>query len=191
MTDIHDDGVLELPMTDQGRQIVVKIRRATARIGMHAIHWIQPLGGTNALTAFLASHGEGIHHVAFDLPTPARFDLELRTLAAAGVGVAQEGTFNTPAGPARFAYLDTATAGGIAVELLYNPATVNSPASGRVDQRGSIQSHHPVRVRRSRHQGGQRLLGPCRAWRVHVQPERLARSRLSRSTRPIRDAAWL
>ena len=128
VTDIHDDGVLELPTTDQGRQIVVKIRRATARIGMHAIHWIQPLGGTNALTAFLASHGEGIHHVAFNLPTPARFDQELRTLAAAGVGVAQEGTLNTPAGPARFAYLDTATAGGITVELLHNPATVNSPA---------------------------------------------------------------
>jgi catechol 2,3-dioxygenase-like lactoylglutathione lyase family enzyme len=124
VSSIQNAGVLDIPMTQQGKQGIVKVRRATAQLGSQAIHWIQPLGGgPDVFTSFLASHGEGVHHIAFDVPSGERFDEEVRSLAAAGIGVAQEGTFPTPAGAARFAYLDTATAGGgITVELEHNPA---------------------------------------------------------------------
>jgi Glyoxalase/Bleomycin resistance protein/Dioxygenase superfamily len=121
VTSIQDATVLDIPMTQQGKQSIVKVRRATAQLGSQAIHWIQPLGGPDVFTSFLASHGEGVHHIAYDVPTGERFDEEVRSLAAAGIDVAQEGTFATPAGAARFAYLDTAT-GGITVELEHNPA---------------------------------------------------------------------
>jgi catechol 2,3-dioxygenase-like lactoylglutathione lyase family enzyme len=121
VTEIQDPRVLDIPMTVDGRAQVVKIRRATAQIGTQDIHWIQPLGQSDVFTAFLASHGDGVHHIAFEMPSPERLDEERRSFAASGVRVAQEGTFPTPIGTLRFAYLDTAAAGGITVELLHDP----------------------------------------------------------------------
>jgi methylmalonyl-CoA/ethylmalonyl-CoA epimerase len=121
VTDVQDARVLEIPMTQEGQRRVVKVRRATAQIGTQEIHWIQPLGDSDVFTAFLASHGDGVHHVAFEMPSRERLDEELRSLAAAGIRVAQEGTFRAPGGTIRFAYLDTARLGGITVELLHDP----------------------------------------------------------------------
>jgi catechol 2,3-dioxygenase-like lactoylglutathione lyase family enzyme len=127
VTDIQEAGALDLPMTEQGKRTTIRVRRATARIGTQAIHWIQPLGESNVFTSFLASHGEGVHHIAFDFPSRERLNEELRSLAAAGIRTAQEGTVSTPAGPAQFAYLETAElGGGIAVELEYNPTVLNA-----------------------------------------------------------------
>jgi catechol 2,3-dioxygenase-like lactoylglutathione lyase family enzyme len=137
VTNIQDAGVLEIPMVENGQQHAVKVRRATAQIGTQGIHWIQPLGGSNVFTAFLASHGEGVHHVAFHFPSRERFDEEVRSLAAAGIRVAQEGAIPTAAGLGRFAYLDTAReGGGIGVELEYNPAVTSGtpqPSSANED----------------------------------------------------------
>jgi catechol 2,3-dioxygenase-like lactoylglutathione lyase family enzyme len=135
VTSIQDAATLDIPMSHRGRSVVVKVRRAAAQIGAQAIHWIQPLGNADVFTDFLSSHGEGVHHIAFDVPSRERFDEELRALAAAGIGVAQQGTFPTPAGALRFAYLDTAAAGGgIIVELEHNPAAAASaPASNNED----------------------------------------------------------
>jgi catechol 2,3-dioxygenase-like lactoylglutathione lyase family enzyme len=132
VTDIHDDGVREAQSTYRGQPNTVRLRRVTARMGTHAIHWIQPLGGSNPLTEFLEAHGEGVHHIAFDVQSAARLDDEVKALSAAGAPVIQEGSVPTPAGPARFAYLDTASrGGGVAMELQYRPNAAAEPSSGR------------------------------------------------------------
>jgi catechol 2,3-dioxygenase-like lactoylglutathione lyase family enzyme len=130
VTGIQDPVVLEIPIAERGQTSGVRVRRATAQIGSLAIHWIQPLGASDVFTSFLASHGEGVHHIAFEVPSAERLDEELRSLQAAGLTVTHDGTFSTPAGPLRFAYLDTASSGGgITLELEYNPATARAPAA--------------------------------------------------------------
>jgi catechol 2,3-dioxygenase-like lactoylglutathione lyase family enzyme len=125
---IRDEGVLELPTKYQGAATTLRLRRATGRLGNHSIHWIQPLGGPNALTAYLETHGEGVHHVAFAVPSPDRFDEEVKSLTAAGARLVQDGALTTDAGPLRFAYFDTASrGGGITLELEYNPSSRNTP----------------------------------------------------------------
>ncbi len=133
VTGIQDAGTVEIPMTQRGEAGNVRVRRATAQIGSLAIHWIQPLGSSDVFTSFLTTHGEGVHHIAFEVPSSERLDEEVRSLAAAGIAPALEGGLSTPAGDVRFVYLDTATAGGgITVELEYNPATARASATPTV-----------------------------------------------------------
>jgi catechol 2,3-dioxygenase-like lactoylglutathione lyase family enzyme len=125
--DIRHLGEVEVPTTYRGQPSTLRMRRVMARIGTHTVHWIQPLGGSNALTSFLESHGEGVHHIAFTAPSLERFEEELASFSGAGVTVIQEGTSTTKAGVARFAYFDTARlGGGITLELEYNPERSSS-----------------------------------------------------------------
>jgi catechol 2,3-dioxygenase-like lactoylglutathione lyase family enzyme len=136
--DLHDDGVREVPVIDRGRSGTLRFRRVTARMGAHAIHWIQPLGGSDQLAEFLERHGEGVHHIAFAVPSGARLDEEVKALSAAGAPVVQEASASTAKGNARFVYLDTATrGGGIMTELEHDPGASAEPPS---DASASAQS---------------------------------------------------
>lgn len=114
--------VEELPVSFRGQPMTVRVRKIVAQLGTLAVQWIQPLGESGAYADFLRAHGEGVQHVAFSVPTSARFDEELASFGAQDVGVVQQGTWQGRAGTGRFAYLDTARqGGGMTMELEFNP----------------------------------------------------------------------
>jgi catechol 2,3-dioxygenase-like lactoylglutathione lyase family enzyme len=122
VTDVRGGGIEEFPVTYRGEATTVRMKSAFARFDNAEVQWIQPLGGRNAYTAFLESHGDGVQHVAYQVPSEAQLQKELASFAAAGVGTIQSGTWQTPRGTGRFAYLDTAAqGGGMTIALEYDP----------------------------------------------------------------------
>ena len=89
------------------------------RHGAVVYEWIRALKGPNVYDDFLAAHGEGVHHVAFDVDD---FDAALGAWKAAGFSVTQSGAWGEAGKPGsgRFAYIDAERAGGVAVELLWS-----------------------------------------------------------------------
>jgi methylmalonyl-CoA/ethylmalonyl-CoA epimerase len=78
---------------------------------------MEPVEGPSILEEYLAEHGEGIHHVAFDCmgkPWAER----LAAFASRGFGLTQSGTF---AGGNSFAFFDTQSATGTTFETYLIP----------------------------------------------------------------------
>jgi catechol 2,3-dioxygenase-like lactoylglutathione lyase family enzyme len=129
VTDIEDGGVHELPdVVYRGKPVTLRMRTASAHLGNARVHWIQPIGEGTAYSDFLASHGDGVHHVGYRVPTVASFERELAHFKQAGVDVVQGGTWKAAAGTGRFAYLDTAPqGGGLTIELEMDPDAPKAP----------------------------------------------------------------
>jgi catechol 2,3-dioxygenase-like lactoylglutathione lyase family enzyme len=87
------------------------------RHGAVGYEWIRSLSGPTVYDEFTAAHGEGLHHLAFEVP-----DLEpaLASWRDAGFEVVQSGAWGEAGKPGsgRYVYLDTSAAGGVYVELL-------------------------------------------------------------------------
>jgi len=78
--------------------------------------WIQSTQGPNVYEEYLKDHGEGLHHVAFNVPD---MDAAVRTLESKGAARSMWGGWDTPGGKGRFAYLNTDPHGGVTIELLW------------------------------------------------------------------------
>ncbi|GIU74507.1 MAG: hypothetical protein KatS3mg004_1594 [Bryobacteraceae bacterium] len=92
--------------------------------------WIQPLRGPNVYEDHLAKHGEGFHHLAFDVPD---MDAAIRRWESLGYPVTMSGSWGETgkAGSGRFAYVDAHAIGGADIELLWNyRAPAPPPAEG-------------------------------------------------------------
>ncbi len=89
------------------------------RHGTITWEWIEPLRGPTVYQEFLAKHGEGFHHFAFDVP-----DMDAATAAweKLGAKVTQSGSWGEKGKPGsgRFAYAETDSPGGVTVELLWS-----------------------------------------------------------------------
>ncbi len=79
--------------------------------------WIQSLAGPNVYEEYLGAHGEGFHHLAFEVTD---IDRAIEDLKSKGAPVSQSGGWESPKSKGRFAYLDTDPYGGVTVELLWN-----------------------------------------------------------------------
>jgi catechol 2,3-dioxygenase-like lactoylglutathione lyase family enzyme len=79
--------------------------------------WIQPLIGPSVYHEFLKKHGEGVHHLAFNVKD---MDEAVKLLEARGAPVSQSGGWDNPDSKGRFAYMDTEPYGGLTIELLWN-----------------------------------------------------------------------
>lgn len=119
----------------RGERVPVSLKIARTSIGGVGIEWIEPVGdGRNVYTEFLERHGDGVHHLAYAVPSAERLEEELRGFAAKGVGAVQRGSWQGQKGEGRFAYLDTAPrGGGLTFELVFDPdadgaAAAESPA---------------------------------------------------------------
>jgi methylmalonyl-CoA/ethylmalonyl-CoA epimerase len=90
------------------------------------IELIQPLTGTSVHSEWLAEHGAGLHHVAFDVPS---LTAATEAMAALGYAEIQSGTgFGTlGAGDGGYAYYDAAAALGIVVEAIEQPSKLPPP----------------------------------------------------------------
>jgi catechol 2,3-dioxygenase-like lactoylglutathione lyase family enzyme len=120
---IRRTGVMEFPeVTYRGRKTPLKLKMAFGDIGGVQIEWIQPVEGRSDYNRFLSAHGDGVHHLAYQMPSPAVMQQQIEYFKSRGVSVVQSGTWNGQKGEGRFVYLDTAPAGGgITLELIYNP----------------------------------------------------------------------
>lgn len=89
------------------------------RHGTVTWEWIQPLAGPTVYQEFLQAHGEGVHHLALDVPD---IDAAAKALEALGVPIVQSGAWGEKGKPGsgRFAYADTTPNGGVTIELLWS-----------------------------------------------------------------------
>ena len=89
------------------------------RHGTITWEWITPLAGPTVYQDFLDEHGEGFHHLAFDV---ADIDAVGEAWAALGYPIVQAGGWGEKGKPGsgRFAYADTTSIGGLTIELLWN-----------------------------------------------------------------------
>jgi len=94
------------------------------RLGWHrhgtvTWEWILPLAGPTVYEDFLDRYGEGVHHLAFDVPD---MDAAIGAWEAAGFPIVQSGSWGEKGQPGsgRFAYADTTGVGGVTIELLWN-----------------------------------------------------------------------
>jgi len=123
LRNIRRAGVMSFPdVTYRGKKTPLKLKMAFGDIGGVQIEWIQPVEGRSVYNEFLSAHGDGVHHLAYQMPSPAVMRQQIQYFKSRGVRVVQFGTWKGQKGEGRFAYLDTAPeGGGLTLELVYNP----------------------------------------------------------------------
>jgi methylmalonyl-CoA/ethylmalonyl-CoA epimerase len=82
-------------------------------MGGLSLELIEPVGGPSTWQEFLDKHGEGVHHIAFRIQG---MDQALAYLETKGQKLAQRGDYTG----GRYAYVDSAPALGVIIELLEN-----------------------------------------------------------------------
>jgi Glyoxalase/Bleomycin resistance protein/Dioxygenase superfamily len=89
------------------------------RHGTVTWEWIVPLKGPTVYQDFLDGHGEGFHHLGFDV---ADIDEVADAWTRLGHPIVQSGAWGKKGQPGsgRFAYADTTSIGGVTVELLWS-----------------------------------------------------------------------
>lgn len=103
----------------RGKPGTFGMRLGWQRHGNVPFEWIQPLAGPSTYHDYSAKHGEGFHHLAFNV---ADMDLAIKEWAAMGYDLTMAGAWGEKdkPGSGRFAYFDATRDGGIEVELLWN-----------------------------------------------------------------------
>jgi methylmalonyl-CoA/ethylmalonyl-CoA epimerase len=100
-----------------GKPTPFSLRVAFGALGGVLLELLEPLDDRSPHAEFLASHGEGMHHLAFLVPD---FDEQLAAVrGSSGAGAAElliDGT--GPGNPVRWAYVDAGAARGTVTELL-------------------------------------------------------------------------
>jgi catechol 2,3-dioxygenase-like lactoylglutathione lyase family enzyme len=87
------------------------------RKGDVVFEWIQSMIGPNVYDEYLQQHGEGLHHLGFNV---VDMDAAIARLHTRGLGVTMRGGWNVNGYEGRFAYLDAEQHGGVTIELLWN-----------------------------------------------------------------------
>jgi hypothetical protein len=95
------------------------MRLGWQRHGTVVYEWIQPLRGPSTYEDHLAHHGEGLHHIAFNVDD---MDEGNRLWDSFGFPVLMAGAWGKKAQPGsgRFAYHDAGGCCGVEIELLWN-----------------------------------------------------------------------
>ena len=101
---------LEESRTLRGKQGNFRMRLAFIETGPVQLEFIQPLEGESLFSEFLAEHGEGLHHILFEVDDPRAVaaGLDVKILQSGG-SVLRPGALWT--------YLDTQESLGCLVEL--------------------------------------------------------------------------
>jgi len=101
---------------------------ALYQLGDIEFELLQPFGGDSVLSDYLAAHGEGIHHIAFDT---GDFNGVREHFEAKGIALAQTGpTSRHPA--LRWAFFDTVKELGTTIEVF------NALEVARIEEKNSV-----------------------------------------------------
>jgi hypothetical protein len=116
---IRDFGEIDLSSEQyRGRPARGRLKVAGARLGSAQIRWLQPIGGENAYTDFLAQHGSGVFSLVHRVPTREALDAEVRRLEGLGVRVLERGGVEGTVGSLSYAYMDTEKDGKYVLGLI-------------------------------------------------------------------------
>jgi methylmalonyl-CoA/ethylmalonyl-CoA epimerase len=97
----------------RGKPTSAQAKLAFMPIGSVQLELIQPLGGDSTWQEFLDTHGEGVHHIAFEVKGT---DGVTRRLAEQKMDVVQQGYYEG----GMYTYVDGTSALGVILELLEN-----------------------------------------------------------------------
>jgi methylmalonyl-CoA/ethylmalonyl-CoA epimerase len=95
----------------RGQPTEGRAKLAFVRLKNITIELIEPVGGPSTWQEFLEQHGEGVHHIAFDVP---QVDEHVARFERAGGHVLQRGDFTG----GQYLYVDATPQLGVIVELL-------------------------------------------------------------------------
>lgn len=113
----------------------VRVKKSTGYIGGVRIDWVQPLDGGGPYKAFLDAHGPGVHHVGYQVPDEATLDRETAALSALAPGAVRSGHRKCACAPTRFAWVEGAGLGGVAIDIEVKVAPrIEVPAPGSNDE---------------------------------------------------------
>jgi catechol 2,3-dioxygenase-like lactoylglutathione lyase family enzyme len=112
---IHDFSVRVKDKTYRGKPADHHFKIALTYSGETQLELCQHVSGDTCYRDFLERKGEGLHHIAFFLDDPGRYDQALGELQRNGFPVLMSGRV----GALRFAYLDTEAAIGSLTEVVY------------------------------------------------------------------------
>lgn len=97
----------------RGKPSEARAKLAFFQLKNITIELIEPVGGPSTWREFLDQHGEGVHHLAFEVKG---MDEKLKLLAEWGIPLLQQGDYEG----GRYAYVDGARSLAIILELLEN-----------------------------------------------------------------------
>ncbi len=117
--------------TYRGKPAELRAKFVSFMMGSVSFELLQPLGEPGVWNDYLVQHGEGIHHVTFNVPRTAA---ATALFADHGYEVTQQGLFTGRGG--MYTYLDTEKAFGVTIELLeyYNGEPQPTPSSFPADK---------------------------------------------------------
>jgi len=104
----------EVHVIYQGKPSNARAKLAFLSAGQVQVELIQPLGGGSAWQQFLDEHGEGVHHIAFNVQNLAQAESEMKAL---GYDAIHSGRWDSDNGD--YVYFDSTKALGLVVELLH------------------------------------------------------------------------
>jgi len=120
--DVFGMDVLEIQITAPAEEAHTRFRGAPTpgraklaffQMGNVSLELIEPVGDPSTWREFLDEHGEGVHHIAFRIKG---MDHVLASLEEKDIPAVQRGDYTG----GRYAYVDSAPALGVIMELLEN-----------------------------------------------------------------------
>ena len=107
----------EVHLIYQGKPSNARAKLAFIRSGQVTVELIEPIGAGSAWKKFLDEHGEGVHHIAFNVQDLGRAESEMKAL---GYDQIHSGRWDSDNGD--YVYFDSTKALGLMVELLHSDA---------------------------------------------------------------------
>ena len=128
MTDVHKYPQIKAFGSDHGKSVTMDTSQVTGRLGNLTINFLQPAPGPlNSYNIFLQKHKDGIFSVVHEVPTREAMDKEIQRMAALGVTVLQQVTFDIDHTPVTITYFDTEPQGKFVLGLVYWPGGAPQP----------------------------------------------------------------
>ncbi|MEM3356229.1 MAG: VOC family protein [Candidatus Bathyarchaeia archaeon] len=104
----------------KGKKVEYSLKVGIARLGNLSYELIEPLEGSNVLTDFLETKGEGLHHVAWRCDSLEDVKRYLEAFKKIDVEILQCGRFHDSC----YYYFDTERLLGTVCEILYEPSSI-------------------------------------------------------------------
>ena len=128
MTDIHRYARLDAKGTEHGKPATLRTVQATGRLGNLTVNFLQPAENeSNSYNDFLRRHHDGIFAVVHEVPSREAMKQEIQRLAALGVTVLQQVTYQIDGTAVTYTYFDTEALGKYALGLVYWPGGAPQP----------------------------------------------------------------
>jgi methylmalonyl-CoA/ethylmalonyl-CoA epimerase len=96
-----------------GQSTSAQAKLAFFNLGQVSLELIEPIGAPSTWNDHLVAHGEGVHHIAFEIKGMPE---KITYLAGQGAPLLQRGDYTA----GRYAYIDSAEPLGVILELLEN-----------------------------------------------------------------------